>query len=265
MELGVSPLWFAADVFLFVIIGYAAYYALKRVSRYGEPLDGLINITAISLVLATIGRALDVVDDFTISQGTRHLLLNVEFVLYFFAISGTIYGIMRYVSSVEKKILPSPKTSLQRSKLVPGVFLLLAEPGGLLPLLKTLKSPTLLITRNPEEWSGLGSNVSVLWVTPSSDRGVSPAKLHVILEAAVKFLRGGGRVVVVDCVETFLIYNEFRSVFRFLTTLKDNVLATGGTLLLALGRDTLDKKEFNVLIREFVLVEDIESLFRTSS
>ena len=265
MELVVSPLWLAADVFLLFIIGYAAYYALKRVSRYGEPLNTLVKITAISLMLATLGRALDVIDDFALSPDTRSLILNAEFVLYFFAIFGTIYGIVGYMSSVERKILPSPKAPLKRSKLILGAFLLVTEPGELLPLIMSLESPTLLITRNPGEYEGLGDNVSVLWVTPSSEKGVSPAKLHVILESAVKFVREGGRVVIVDCVETLMIYNEFRSVFRFLTALKDNVIAAGGTLILAVGKDTMDKRDFNVLLREFVLAEDVESLFRTSS
>ena len=265
MGLVVNPLWLVADVFLLLVIGYAAYYALRRVSKYGEPLNGLIKLTAFSLLLATFGRALDIVDDFALSPGVRKVVLDAEFVLYFFAIFGTIYGIMRYVSSVEKKILPSPQIQLKGSKLLPGVFLLLSELKEVEPLLKSLESPTLLITRNPGKYKELGNNVSVLWVTPSSERGVSPTKLHVILEAAVKFVKEGGRVVVIDCVETLMIYNEFRSVFRFLTTLKDNVLAAGGTLVLALGRGTLDEKEFNVLIREFVPVDEVESLFKTSA
>ncbi|WP_457751944.1 DUF835 domain-containing protein [Thermococcus sp.] len=265
MELVVSLVWLAADVFLLLIIGYAAYYALRRVSRYSEPLNRLVKITAISLILATLGRALDIVDDFSMNPSLRNAISNAEFVLYFFAIAGTIYGILNYMSNIEKRMFPAPEIPVGKSRLNPGAFLLITESCDLLSLLKGLESPTLLITRNPHEYNDLPDNVSVVWITPSAEKGIPPTKLHVLLEGAVKFLREGGRVVIIDCVETLLIYNEFKSVFRFLTALKDNVVSSGGTLVLVVGKDTMERRELNVLMREFLLVENVESLFKTSS
>ena len=261
----VSPIRLIGDVFLLFAIGYAAYYVLKRISRYGEPLSCLLKITALSLILATLGRALDIVDDFSVSPAVRGVVLDVEFVLYFFAILGTIYGILNYISHVERSVSPSLQTPRRKSRLNPGAFLLIADRNDMLSLIGGLESPTLLVTRNPHEYRDLPENVSVMWITPSVEKGIFPTKLHVLLESAIKFLREGGRVIIIDCVETLLVYNEFKSVFRFLTALKDNVISSGGTLILAIGRDTMERRELNVLLREFTLAENVESLFKTSS
>ncbi len=254
-----------ADLLLLIGIGYAAYYAVRRISRYEEPLNGLVKITALSLLLATIGRALDVIDDFGVSDETAGVLMKVEFVLYFFSILGTIYGIIRYISTVEKRLFPPPRALSVDSRVKRGAYLFISEAETLEDLLRVIKAPVLLITRNPDRYGELPPNVSTLWVTPSSERGISPTKLHVLLESAVKFVREGGRIVVVDCVEALILYNDFRAVFKFLTALKDNVLAGKGTLIVTVGRGTIDERDFNVLTREFIPVSDVAELFKTSS
>ncbi|NJE05484.1 DUF835 domain-containing protein [Thermococcus sp. M36] len=92
-----------------------------------------------------------------------------------------------------------------------------------------------------------------------------PTKLHVILESAVGFLRGGGKVVVIDCLEVLVIYNDFVSVFRFLASLKDYAVNFHSLVLVTVEEGALADREFRILSKEFIPVKNLSSLLRTSS
>ncbi|WP_161937342.1 DUF835 domain-containing protein [Pyrococcus kukulkanii] len=110
--------------------------------------------------------------------------------------------------------------------------------------------PVLLITRKRPDSTRRG--VQVIWVSRVGD-GVSPTDLHRLLNEAIKFLSGvkGKGVVVVDCVEFLLLYNEFKAVAKFLFTLKDHVLMSGGFLIIGTSPEVIGEREFNVLREEF--------------
>ncbi|WP_297464709.1 DUF835 domain-containing protein [Thermococcus sp.] len=260
----VSPIFFITDIVLLVVIGYAAIYSLRRVHRYGEPLDRFIVITAVSLLLATVGRFMDVLDDFWLFPGPYYA---VEYVLYFLAIVGVAYGLLSYISSVERRIFPIPSEEGAGGELAPGGYLYItgSDEGDFLKFLgKCVHDPVLVITRDPWRYEGL-ENVRTVWVTPIGEGGVSPTRLHVLLDAAVEFMRGGGKLVVVDCPEILVLYNDFPAVFKFLSSMKDYAISSGSTVLLLVEEGTLDERELNILSLEFTPVRELKNLLKTSS
>lgn len=102
-------------------------------------------------------------------------------------------------------------------------------------------------------------------MTQVTDKGIGLTKLHVVIESAVKFLRGGGRLIVVDCLETLILYNDFTAIFRFLTALKDHAVETKSAVLVVVDKETLKERELNVLLREFIPVRNLKSLLKTSA
>ncbi|NJE43098.1 DUF835 domain-containing protein [Thermococcus sp. GR6] len=263
MELKVSIWIFFIDIVLFIVIGYSALFALRRISRYGEPLNRFIVIVAVSMFTAAAGRALDIVDDFT---GEVPIIISLEQILYFLSIIGIAYGLLSYISHVEKTILPIPANAAGNARLSPGGYLYTGEDtGDLVEFISSIDAPVLVITRSPWMYENIGEHVQTLWITPAVDRGIGPTKLHVIMESAVKFLRGGGRLIVVDCLEAFILYNDFTATFRFLSSLKDYAVEAKSTLLLVVVKGTIGEKELKILMREFTPVKSPKNLLKTSS
>ncbi|ANF22421.1 DUF835 domain-containing protein [Thermococcus piezophilus] len=263
MELNVSIWVFFIDVVLFIILGYSTLYVAKRMSRYGEPLNRFIVVVAVSLFTATIGRALDIVDDFTENVAP---IVSVEWVLYFLSIIGIAYGMLSYISHIERIILPVPSKAPGSAKLSSGGYLYMGgSTRELVEFISSIDAPVLVITRSPWKYENLGEHVQILWVTQVTDKGIGLTKLHVVIESAVKFLRGGGRLIVVDCLETLILYNDFTAIFRFLTALKDHAVETKSAVLVVVDKETLKERELNVLLREFIPVRNLKSLLKTSA
>ncbi|WP_457742409.1 DUF835 domain-containing protein [Thermococcus sp.] len=255
----IVPVWeFIADIVLFLVLGYAAIYALTRVSRYSDPFHRFIMITAFSLLIATVGRAMDIADDFS---GAPSILPKLEVVLYFVSIIGVIYGLVNYIGSIEGRLLVVPSKIQQNGGITPGGFLYFGDRDSLLNFLASVDVPILAVTRTPWAFERI-KNVKTLWVTQASEEGVSPTKLHVIIDTAVKFFKSGGKLILIDCLEVLILYNDFVSVFKFLTTLKDYALNTGGTVLVNVSEDTLEEREINLLTREFEPVRDLKRLLK---
>ena len=259
MGLIVSPLVLVGDVVLLVAMAYAAFYSIRRMRRYGEPLDRFICVVSISLVLATVGRVLDLIDDFIPLARSVYVL---EYALYFFAIVGVIYGIINYINRVEERILPRAPVESSIEPF-PGGYLC-GDDESVSKFLASIDDPVLVITRRPGRYGGLKKG-RTLWVTPIGEEGVSPTRLHFLLEAAVTFMKSGGKLVVIDCLEVLILYNDFQSVFKFLSSLKDHAVASGAAVLLLVERGAFEERELKLLEREFTPLEKPEDLLRTSS
>jgi len=261
MDLNVPLPVFIGDLILLLVIGYAAFYALRRVNRYEGSLNRFLMITAGSLLLATLGRALDVLDDVAPSP---ERFVPAEQLLYFVSIVGVAYGIINYIGNVERRIMPTLVKGSPGRKLRPGGFLYFGEKD-LLDFLASTKAPTLVITRSPWKYEGVGDHVQALWITQASDKGIGPTKLHVILDSTVRFFQEGGGLVVVDCLEVLILYNDFQTVFRFLSALRDYAIGSGSTVLVVTSRSVVDERQLNVLSREFTPIKNLRELLKTSS
>ncbi|AEC51563.1 hypothetical protein PNA2_0647 [Pyrococcus sp. NA2] len=131
-----------------------------------------------------------------------------------------------------------------------GVFLVrdLKKLEGTLVLFSRAGYKVLMVTRAPPGKLNVEKHV---WIS-RVEGGVSPTDLHRILNIVLEFLAKNKKtIVIIDCMDYLLMYNSFRSVARFLFTLKDYVLLSSGILILYANEGLLGEKEFNVLKREF--------------
>ena len=116
--------------------------------------------------------------------------------------------------------------------------------------------PIMAVSRRPhDEWVEVFGfkPERFLWLSAvPHPHAVSPRSLYVIREEAITFMRERGRCVVyMDGIEYMTFYSDFNAVAKLIFTLRDYALTTGAYLVVLASPETLDKRWFNVLAREF--------------
>ncbi|WP_237710122.1 DUF835 domain-containing protein [Pyrococcus sp. ST04] len=188
------------------------------------------------------------------------LIPEVIYVTYSFIIFGMIVAITWYVRFLEEEypfiIKPMERGSpggngekLLGAYIVSGARSRIVD---LINMIRELNAPILVFTRSPDFYRGLGENIRTVWITQASEEGIPPTKLHVIQEYAIRFAKENGyAVIIIDCLEYLLIYNEFPSVFKFLVNLKDHLLMLNSALVLAVDEKALEQRQYTLLLNEF--------------
>ncbi|WP_456423422.1 DUF835 domain-containing protein [Thermococcus sp.] len=238
---------FIVDILLFLAIGYALIFMLGRMGRYDDDLNTLVKYSVLFLAIAEVGRVFDLIDDFCCPEPARY----IEFLSYFISIMGVVYTVVYYISLVEKKYIPSPPKNVRKSSFGAHVVFSKNRLLDVIELLKNADFPVLAVTRSPGIYKGF-DNVSTVWVTQVAG-GVNPTALHVLYDVILRFVRDNpGSAVLIDCVEYLLLYNDFRTVFKFLTSLKDHVVLQHGSGLVIFVDDlVLSEQEKALLLKEF--------------
>ena len=247
MELVVPFYVLVIDVLLFLAIGYAFFFMLRRMNQYDPDLNTMVRYSVVFLGMAEVGRLIDIVDDFYYLEPAYY----AELVLYFISIVGIVYTVVYYIGLVESKYIPSPPGSPRKSSLGAHIVFSRNRLLDVIELLKNADFPVLAVTRSPGMYEGF-KNVSTVWVTQVSG-GVNPTALHVLQDVILRFVRDNpGSAVLMDCVEYLLLYNDFRTLFRFLTSLKDHVvLQYGSGMVVFVDDSVLSEQEKALLLKEF--------------
>ncbi len=94
--------------------------------------------------------------------------------------------------------------------------------------------------RLPSTWSPL--------LVSSAPGFVDPRELPRILEEIVKSLRDNpDRAIVIACPEYLSLYNGFRTLLKFLHTVRDHAMLNGGRVYLVTDRGVWDEREYAML------------------
>ncbi|GAB6134866.1 DUF835 domain-containing protein [Thermococcus prieurii] len=98
----------------------------------------------------------------------------------------------------------------------------------------------------PERWE-----VHLL-TTVEGPGNIGPTQLHRIIERTRSYLAEAHRenvtgVVVIEGLEYLMMYNDFRSVLKFLATLSDYIALYGGMLVLVLDEKSFDERQLKTL------------------
>jgi hypothetical protein len=247
MELIVPVYVLVIDILLFLAIGYALFFMLRRMGKYDPDLNTMVRYSIIFLGIAELGRLIDIVDDFCCREPARY----AELAFYFISIIGIVYTVVYYIKLAESKYIPSLPKDSRKSSLGAHIVFSKNRLLDVIELLKNADFPVLAVTRSPGMYDGF-ENVSVVWVTQVSG-GVNPTALHVLHDVILRFVRDNpGSAVLIDCVEYLLLYNDFRTVFKFLTGLKDHVvLQYGSGLVIFVDDSVLSEQEKALLLKEF--------------
>ena len=251
MGLRVPYYIFMYDVVLFLALGYIWWFFLKRWNRYVAELRPFVRNASIFLGFSVLGRFVDLVTDFWSIPYQSEVLS----VLYGISIVGVIYTMINYVLTLEKLYIPPANSGKQLSGEMGDAYVM---PGGrkrigdVLKIIEEFKVPSLIFTRSPQAYEPVKGFAVTVWVTQATDRGVPPTKLHVIQDMAVRFARERrNALVVIDCLEYLLMYNDFPSVFKFLVSLKDGLMLLEATLIVLVDEEVVGAKNYQLLLREF--------------
>ncbi len=255
MELIVPLYEVVYDVVLLLGMAYIWFFFFRRWNRYTVELKPFIRNTTVFLGFAVVGRFVDLVGDF---YRIPHLNAILSF-FYGTSIVGLMYTMIKYVLILERKYLPLKLSSYsspssEATADLKGAYIALGSKSkfvDVMELIKSAKLPTLVFTRNPHLYQGMEFVVPV-WVTQATDQGISPTKLHVIQEHALKFIRKNpNAIVLIDCLEYLLLYNDFAAVYKFLINLKDYLIPAGAALIVIVDESALDERQRALLLREF--------------
>ncbi|WP_456454224.1 DUF835 domain-containing protein, partial [Thermococcus sp.] len=174
----------------------------------------------ISLMLFALGGVGVIID--SISDSKLWFLGALPITLsYLLAISASFH----YIRRLSAIAVASPEPEAEKPRLPPAAYLTRNDPRSIRELLMLLKENSnglVVIGREPEEAFVRSSGVKpdrYIWLrrTDSPNR-IDPAKLHMLHEEILRFAaKKGGRVVVyLGGFDYLLLYNDFRSVAKFL-------------------------------------------------
>ncbi|ASJ17177.1 hypothetical protein A3L04_08900 [Thermococcus chitonophagus] len=147
----------------------------------------------------------------------------------------------RLVKVISKGEMPEIKPGI---KIVPDAYFEV--------LLETLEDkPVLFFTRDLNRKS---ENWTIFYVTNTQvENGVRPTELEKMTHLAVRFLRevreaGGRGIVAIDCLEFLRLYNDLKSILKFLHTLRDYALKEGGSVIVAYTPEAWEENEKAMLL-----------------
>jgi|GEM_PF-3907195 len=89
-----------------------------------------------------------------------------------------------------------------------------------------------------------------LWISKvKSYNAVSPEHLGKVKMIVGDFISNGGGVVLIDCLEIFLIYNGLQEVLKFLSYLRDKALLHNALILVPFEQSVLEPKTISAIMR----------------
>lgn len=264
----------ASGVVILVLTLYGLFRARSYMEKFKTPaLKRFSQAFTIGVFFYFIGSIGVIVD----SISPRQLWM---FMAAFFTI-GTVLMLMatfRFLSrfkeaesSVVKTApveLPPSRAPTKKGPLPSGGFTITEEHLGTIYPLFRASNGVMVISRTRELKKYPSSPDRHLWLSRLEVSGaVDPAKLHVIMEETLRFVRdrGGNVVVILDGLEYLLLHNDFRSVMKFLASLKDHLALSGSTLLILLEKGTLDEREYHIIVREFPPFDVKRALSKTEN
>ncbi|QDA30411.1 DUF835 domain-containing protein [Thermococcus indicus] len=250
------------DLVLLLAIGYVVIFLYRRMGKYDPELNTLIKYSFGFLLLAVVGRLFDVIDDFCCGD----TFYAVEWALYFVSILGVIYSVVHYIVLVERRYMPSiaaevgskPKVRVRgpprESPLSMRAYVIFSKYrlADVIELLKSADYPIFALTRSPDLYEGFNKgHVETAWITQVPG-GIPPTALHLLQDSIIQFVqRNPGSVVIIDSVEYLLLYNDFKTVFKFLVNVKDYLTAFNATLMVFVDDAVISPREKSFLLKEF--------------
>ena len=237
-------------VSLFLIISAFTIFLGLRINKYPRNLRRLIILATVFSAIGTFGRFINLLA----------LFINIPFfseihmLTHVVSVGGIIWTFILVIRVLENYYIPFTSSVAPKEGKSGVAYLTLSQDTvqKVHTLLQEFsEGPVLVFTRNPQRYNRY-KNVKTAWVTTAGFEGVSPTALHILHDMAIRFVsENNNTTVIVDCLEYLIIYNGFRSVFKFLVSLKDHLVMRGATLILVVDPTTLKESELSLLRREF--------------
>ncbi len=236
-------------LFLFLMILFLTIFISIRIRRYPKNLRKLMLLAAIFSGIGAFGRLIDVLVLFI----SIPLAYEIHLITHVVSIGGVIWVFISLMLNLERYYIPLTSISHAEEKRKPGASYIVLSSNTIqdvVEFLQNIDGPVLLLTRYPNLYGN--ENIKKIWITTADSKGVSPTALHVLQDIAIRFAsENNGATIVVDCLEYLVLYNGFKSVFKFLVTLKDHLMTRGATLIIFADPTALEESQVALLKREF--------------
>jgi hypothetical protein len=230
---------------LFAVTGMI-FIVLKRHRVFTELMPKrIVGKAFLFLVIFWLGFIADVSNDIYPTEFTKIL---DDIIISIALVFGTY---LVWLSSRPAQLSVKPK-HIEKKNGVPqiqsGAYLLYEiEPEEILSMASGKR--VLFVTRRPERLREL--RLPYIWVTNVSCQNcIAPTNLHILLHE-IKNHMEKDTVIILDVVEYLVLENGFASVMKFLTTLRDIALKRNSTLILVMGKASLEKRERAIIEGEF--------------
>lgn len=232
------------EIFKLAIVTLALFvlYRYRRIFETSLS-PSLLRKGALVTFIFWLGFLADVMNDVYPMSFTKSL----DDVIISFALVLGSYYLVDYMRKVRVSVTPSKVLSGDSN--LPNGTHIITDPNvsAVLELIGGKKA--IALTRNPEPFKKMG--VPYLWLSKvPGENAIDPLRLPAILH---KLVESADRdtVVIVDGLEYLILENGFNSVIKFLTTLKDNLLLKGATLIVVADPKALEPSQMAILRREF--------------
>ncbi len=234
-----------AEVIAFSVLTVTVVMAMRIRKRLGASLGRReVNNTIIGFLIFWSGYFVNVLNDIIKTEFMKVFddVLVALGLIWILVTAQPIYGKLK-LKSAPSKVFDGTRV------LKSGAYLVNAS----MPLQRLLRLlggwKLLAVARNAERFRE--SDIPTLWITKiSGENRIEPSRLAPLLQYIVD-RADDNTAVIIEGVEYLILENGFDAVFKFLTSLKDNILSRGALLVLVVDPKTLEERELKLLEREF--------------
>ncbi|WP_456320769.1 DUF835 domain-containing protein [Palaeococcus sp. (in: euryarchaeotes)] len=203
-------------------------------------------------------------DGYTPMEASLNSLLVLVFLLIAFSWQKLVKGLIEK----EKAYLATYK-EIKEIHIASGLYLCkYREPCLNIARAFIDRFESMIICREPPEVLrnklDIGEDVKIWWLTKAErEDAIHPTRLPFMTYNIVEFINKENhkRFVLLDGIEYLILENGFESIYKFLTSLKDYAILYDAVILVPIDPDAYDLKEYNLLLREFEVLEEKRALF----
>ncbi|WP_232461982.1 DUF835 domain-containing protein [Thermococcus siculi] len=163
-----------------------------------------------------------------------------------------VWAMVKLTSS--ERFQPPRNGSVQKKMdIKPGVMVI--HPEDYRKIREKLRDmPVLAFVRNvsdvPEKWEAYF--VTTIPFQGGFKNTINPTNLAKMTELSYQYLEsfaqsGKQGVIVIDCFEYLTVYNQWESLMKFLSKLRDFVMMNRGTLIVVVEKDSLEPRKYSQL------------------
>lgn len=243
---------FITNITAMAIIGYSLHSLLRMRRSLDKRGKRLVPLVTVGALLTGLGMGMWLVVLPSIEASTAVLLETL--------IGAGIAWVALSWARLNREILEERNAvEIKKVELEPGLYLCKENCEEIANHL-ILTRPSMVVSREPKEKlkrSLILDDVTFWWLSKvEGDNVIAPTRLPFLSYNITEFLESHERpFIYLDGLEYLILENGFETVFKLLTSIKDQAVLKNGVILARISSDAYDLREYRLLMREFNLIE----------
>ncbi len=250
--------------FEFEVFSLLSVDEIKKLAREKKPVIVLMEVSRRTLEtfveLSTITFAIPIIKSID-----REIAINLEEMQTDYLLSDSIYSFkesfMQILIKNEEKIKDFVEQDRVFRNLIYGFgfswgrtyIVNVGQKGEVVKLIPKFsrKIPIFMAMReNPSRFMNM-NNLKVFWVTDVVGKNrIKPHNLTILTDNIIKFIESGKkRIVIMDCIEYLLLYNDFVNVLRNVELINSYAMDYESLVIIIIDNNSYTNKEYSLLKR----------------